>query len=131
MQTVFMRGRSVEPISIHWYFAAAVSDHQKMFCPVCCWSGNITAICLFTSPVPTFSKIVKKKTVAEFSGIPYVCTLLNCLLWVVYGLPIVEFQVLVISINAAGCLIEFTYLALYLTYAQKSIRVSLFLLAIL
>lgn len=72
---------------------------------------------------PTFIKIVKKKSVGDYSGIPYVCTLLNCLLWVVYGLPIVEFQVLVVTINAAGCVIELIYLALYLINAQKSIRV--------
>lgn len=59
----------------------------------------------------------------DYSGIPYVCTLLNCMLWVVYGLPIVKFQVLVVTINAAGCAIEFTYLTLYLIHAAKKIRV--------
>lgn len=72
---------------------------------------------------PTFINIVKKRSVGDYSGIPYVCTLLNCLLWVVYGLPWVKFQVLVVTINAAGCLIEFTYIAFYLRHAQKSIRV--------
>lgn len=72
---------------------------------------------------PTFIDIVKKRSVGDYSGIPYVCTLLNCLLWVVYGLPVVEFQVLVVSINAAGCVIEITYLVLYLINAQRKIKV--------
>lgn len=46
------------------------------------------------------------------------------MLWVVYGLPVVKFQVLVVTINAAGCAIEFTYLTLYLIHAAKKIRVS-------
>lgn len=66
---------------------------------------------------------MKRKSVGDYSGIPYVCTLLNCMLWVVYGLPIVKFQVLVVTINAAGCAIEFTYLTLYLIHAAKKIRV--------
>jgi solute carrier family 50 protein (sugar transporter) len=66
---------------------------------------------------------VKKRSVGDYSGIPYVCTLLNCLLWVVYGLPWVKFQVLVVTINAAGCFIELIYIAFYLKNAQKSIRV--------
>jgi solute carrier family 50 protein (sugar transporter) len=86
--------------------------------------GNITAICLFTSPIPTFIDIVKKRSVGDYSGIPYVCTLLNCLLWVVYGLPVVEFQVLVVSINAAGVLIEITYLVLYLMNANRKIKMK-------
>ncbi|XP_024377763.1 bidirectional sugar transporter SWEET4 [Physcomitrium patens] len=93
--------------------------------------GNITAICLFTSPIPTFIKIVKKKTVADYSGFPYVCTLLNCLLWVVYGLPVVEFQVLVVTINAAGCFIEFLFLTLYLLNAEKKIRMKVMKLLML
>jgi len=75
---------------------------------------------------PTFINIMKKRSVGDYSGIPYVCTLLNCLLWVVYGLPVVEFQVLVVSINAAGCVIEVTYLVLYLMNAQKKIKVRAF-----
>ncbi|XP_024398476.1 bidirectional sugar transporter SWEET4 isoform X2 [Physcomitrium patens] len=95
--------------------------------------GNITAICLITSPIPTFVDIVKRKSVGDYSGIPYICTLLNCLLWVVYGLPVVELQVLVVTINAAGVVIEMIYIGLYLKNAQRSVRVKVMkvLLAVL
>jgi solute carrier family 50 protein (sugar transporter) len=45
------------------------------------------------------------------------------MLWVVYGLPVVEFQVLVVTINVAGCAIEVVYLTLYLIYARGYSRV--------
>ncbi|KAH8944717.1 hypothetical protein BDL97_13G127300 [Sphagnum fallax] len=86
--------------------------------------GNIIAICLFTSPLRTFWDIVKKKDVQEYSGIPYVCTLLNCMLWVVYGMPDVQLQVLVVTINAAGCMIETGYLTTYLIFAPKRLRMK-------
>jgi solute carrier family 50 protein (sugar transporter) len=73
----------------------------------------------------TFWDIVKKKDVQEYSGIPYVCTLLNCMLWVVYGMPDVQLQVLVVTINAAGCMIETGYLTTYLIFAPKRLRVHI------
>ncbi|CAM6017772.1 unnamed protein product [Sphagnum balticum] len=93
--------------------------------------GNITAICLFTSPIPTFWDIIKKKSVQDFSGIPYVCTLLNCALWVMYGSPLVEFQMLVVTINAAGCIIELSYLFIYLLFATKKIKMKVLKLLLL
>ncbi|KAK8968544.1 Bidirectional sugar transporter SWEET4 [Platanthera guangdongensis] len=50
--------------------------------------GNAIALGLFLSPLPTFIRIWKKKSVEEFSVIPYVATLLNCMLWMVYGFPL-------------------------------------------
>lgn len=86
--------------------------------------GNITAICLFTSPLPTLWNITKKKSVQDFSGIPYVCTLLNCSLWVIYGSPLVEYQLLVVTINAAGAILELSYLFLYVTFAPKKLQMK-------
>lgn len=83
---------------------------------------SVRVSCNFYSP--TFVDIVKRKSVGDYSGIPYICTLLNCLLWVVYGLPVVELQVLVVTINAAGVVIEMIYIGLYLKNAQRSVRVN-------
>ena len=38
----------------------------------------------------TFYRICKAKDVEEFKADPYLATLLNCMLWVFYGLPIVH-----------------------------------------
>ncbi|CAK9257244.1 unnamed protein product [Sphagnum jensenii] len=81
--------------------------------------GNIISMCLFASPMPTFWDIIQKRDVQRYSAIPYVCTLLNCMLWVVYGLPDVSLQVLVVTINLSGCLIELIYISIYLVYAPK------------
>jgi solute carrier family 50 protein (sugar transporter) len=52
--------------------------------------GNVISFGLFLAPVQTISKIVKKKDVEEFSPDPYLATLLNCMLWTFYGLPLVH-----------------------------------------
>ncbi|KAL3701605.1 hypothetical protein R1sor_019627 [Riccia sorocarpa] len=85
--------------------------------------GNCIAIALFASPLPTFWRIFKKKDTENFSGIPYVATLMNCLLWVLYGLPMVSKDaLLVLTINVAGCAFEISYLILFLLYSPKKER---------
>ncbi|KAJ7564444.1 hypothetical protein O6H91_02G017800 [Diphasiastrum complanatum] len=92
-------------------------------------SGNATAVALFAAPLPTFWSILKKKSTMDYSGLPYVCTLFNCLLWILYGMPFVKpHSMLIITINGFGCAIEFIYLTIYLIYAarqNKSLRLLL------
>jgi solute carrier family 50 protein (sugar transporter) len=92
--------------------------------------GNVISAGLFLSPVPTFLKIGKKKDVEEFSPIPYLCTLFNCMLWVFYGLVHTNSE-LVISINGAGLVIEAVYLGIFLRFApnRKRLRVLAMLAA--
>ncbi|KAH0662332.1 hypothetical protein KY290_028285 [Solanum tuberosum] len=42
--------------------------------------GNAASLFLFLVPMYTFKRIIKNKSTEQFSGIPYVMTLLNCLL---------------------------------------------------
>ncbi|KAM0920695.1 hypothetical protein ACQ4PT_007349 [Festuca glaucescens] len=85
--------------------------------------GNGTALVLFLSPVPTFYRIWKKKTVEQYSAVPYLATLLNCMMWVLYGLPAVHpHSMLVITINGTGMAIELTYIALFLAYSAGADR---------
>ncbi|XP_028557181.1 bidirectional sugar transporter SWEET4-like [Dendrobium catenatum] len=91
--------------------------------------GNVIALGLFFSPLPTFIRIWKKKSVEEFSVIPYVATLLNCMLWMLYGLPIVHpNSTLVLTINCAGTAIEICYVILYLVFSNGPKRVKALLL---
>ncbi|KAJ9549790.1 hypothetical protein OSB04_022333 [Centaurea solstitialis] len=56
--------------------------------------------------VPTFYKIWKKKSVEQFSPVPYLVTFVNCGLWVFYGLPFVHpHSLLVTTTNGAGIII--------------------------
>ncbi|XP_024996934.1 bidirectional sugar transporter SWEET4-like isoform X2 [Cynara cardunculus var. scolymus] len=93
--------------------------------------GNITALILFLSPVPTFVKIVKKGEVEQFSPIPYLATFVNCGIWVLYGLPLVHpHSLLVITINGSGFVIETIYLLLFLIYSDRKQRVKVLLIAL-
>eukprot|EP01018_Ginkgo_biloba_P032575 Gb_18499 [translate_table: standard] len=82
--------------------------------------GNATSLGLYLSPLPTFWKIFKLKSTQEFSGLPYVCTLFNCGLWLLYGTPYVKpNSTLILTINGVGFLLELFYLTIFLTYASR------------
>ncbi|XP_047340464.1 bidirectional sugar transporter SWEET7-like [Impatiens glandulifera] len=88
--------------------------------------GNIISLALFLSPVPTFLKIYKKKTVEQYSPVPYIATIGNCALWVLYGLPdVTPGSTLVISINGAGFVIQLVYLLVFICYSDKKRRVRM------
>jgi len=79
----------------------------------------------------TFWRIFKKKSVEEFSYVPYVATVMNCMLWVFYGLPVVhKDSILVSTINGVGLVIELFYVGVYLMYCghKKNHRVSNYIL---
>ncbi|GAV72558.1 MtN3_slv domain-containing protein [Cephalotus follicularis] len=87
--------------------------------------GNITAFFLFASPIPTFIKIWKSKSVEEFKPDPYLATVMNCMTWVFYGLPIVDpDNTLVATINGAGLAMELIYVAIFFIYTNKKGRVK-------
>uniref|UniRef100_A0A803LWM9 Retrotransposon Copia-like N-terminal domain-containing protein n=1 Tax=Chenopodium quinoa TaxID=63459 RepID=A0A803LWM9_CHEQI len=93
--------------------------------------GNITALFLFLSPLPTFIGIHKKKTVGQYSSVPYLATFVNCMLWVVYGLPFIHpNSILVVTINGAGFFIELIYLILFVIYSDKKNKLKIVLIAI-
>ncbi|WJX32797.1 hypothetical protein P8452_21082 [Trifolium repens] len=90
--------------------------------------GNVIAGCMFLSPLPTFVGICKKGSVEQFSAIPYLATLMNCMVWTLYGLPMVHpHSILVVTINGAGCVVEIIYLTLFLIYSDRKKRLKVFL----
>ncbi|KAJ0755098.1 putative SWEET sugar transporter [Helianthus annuus] len=81
-------------------------------------AGNIIALILFLSPLPTFMKIVKAKSVQAYRPDPYVATILNCGMWMFYSLPIVHpDSLLVFTINCAGFTIEIVFITIFLIYS--------------
>ncbi|KAH0467606.1 hypothetical protein IEQ34_002639 [Dendrobium chrysotoxum] len=91
--------------------------------------GNAISLVLFLSPVPTFYRICKNKSVEHFSVIPYIATLLNCRLWVLYGMPFVKpNSTLIVTINGADTVIELLYIFIYLLYSDGSRRIKALLL---
>ncbi|KAL3642453.1 Bidirectional sugar transporter sweet5 [Castilleja foliolosa] len=93
--------------------------------------GNAISLFLFLSPVPTFYKIWKAKSVQSFKPDPYVATVVNCALWIFYGMPFVHpDSLLVITINGTGLFIEAIYVIIYMIYTDWRKR-RLILIAIL
>ncbi|KAG6496404.1 hypothetical protein ZIOFF_044271 [Zingiber officinale] len=97
--------------------------NQSMIRTIIGVTGNVISCGLFLSPMPTYIQIIKSKDVKKFSPIPYLATLLNCLLWFFYGLPIVHpNSLLVITINSIGIAFEVFYLTVFLIYASRQSR---------
>ncbi|KAF8030822.1 hypothetical protein BT93_D0115 [Corymbia citriodora subsp. variegata] len=85
--------------------------------------GNATGLLLFLAPMVTFKRIVRSRSTEQFSGVPYVMTLLNCIVFAWYGLPFISRNnILLSSINGIGGVIEFTYIVIFLIYAPKKER---------
>ncbi|EOY02360.1 Sugar transporter SWEET repeat - like 9 [Theobroma cacao] len=87
--------------------------------------GNVISFLLFASPIPTFVNIYKRKAVEEFKPDPYIATAMNCMLWILYGLPLVHpDSTLVVTINSIGLAMELIYLTIFFIYAQKKGRLK-------
>ncbi|KAK4256879.1 hypothetical protein QN277_006545 [Acacia crassicarpa] len=84
--------------------------------------GNIVSFMCFLAPLPTFYRVCKKKTTEGFQSIPYVAALFSAMLWIFYAY-IKTGEFLIITINSVGCVIEITYLVIYVTYCPKKARV--------
>lgn len=67
----------------------------------------------------------------QYSAAPYLATLVNCMVWTLYGLPMVHpNSILVVTINGSGCIIELIFVTLFLIYSggKKRLKVLLWLL---
>ncbi|XP_009395814.2 bidirectional sugar transporter SWEET4 isoform X1 [Musa acuminata AAA Group] len=94
--------------------------------------GNGTALVLFFSPAPTFRRIWKSGSVEQFHATPYLATLLNCMFWILYGLPMVHpHSTLVLTINGSGLVIELTYVIIFLLYSERNQRLRVLLVLII
>lgn len=73
----------------------------------------------------TFRRIVRNKSTEHFSGLPYIYALLNCLICMWYGTPLIsDDNLLVMTVNSAGAVFQFAYIILFITYADKASKVS-------
>ncbi|KAF7137169.1 hypothetical protein RHSIM_Rhsim07G0192200 [Rhododendron simsii] len=69
----------------------------------------------------TFMRVVKKKSTENYKAIPYITTLLSTSLWTFYGL-LKPGGLLIVTVNAAGAVLQFVYVTLFLIYAPKDIK---------
>ncbi|XP_050386714.1 bidirectional sugar transporter SWEET3 isoform X1 [Argentina anserina] len=85
--------------------------------------GNAASLLLYSTPILTMSRIIRKKNTEEFSCVPYISALLNCLLYTWYGLPVVSCgweNFPVVSINGLGILLEFSFILIYFWFASPT-----------
>ncbi|KAJ7957205.1 Bidirectional sugar transporter SWEET [Quillaja saponaria] len=85
--------------------------------------GNIISFMVYLAPLPTFYQVYKKKSTEGFQSVPYVVALFSSMLWIYYAILKDNVGLLLITINAFGCLIESLYIAIFLYYAPKKARI--------
>lgn len=83
--------------------------------------GNVISFMTFLAPIPTFYRIYKSKSTEGFQSVPYVVALFSAMLWIFYAL-IKSNETFLITINAAGCVIETIYVVMYFVYAPKKAK---------
>lgn len=89
-------------------------------------AGNLLAFVLFVSPIPTFRRIIRSKSTEQFSGQPYIYSLLNCLICLWYGLPIVSPGIIhIATVNSVGAVFQLTYIIIFIVYAEKNKKVNM------
>ncbi|KAG6684763.1 hypothetical protein I3842_12G078800 [Carya illinoinensis] len=94
--------------------------------------GNIISLFLFLSPVKTFIEIWKEGSVQNYSPAPYLATLMNCMAWTLYGLPMVHsHSTLLVTINGSGSAIQLAYIILFLIFSDRQKRLRVFLVLLL
>ncbi|KAK9669417.1 hypothetical protein RND81_13G128200 [Saponaria officinalis] len=80
--------------------------------------GNVISFGLFLSPTSTMYRIIKNKSIEKFKVDPYIATILNCVMWIIYGLPQVNpDHILVVTINGIGLGIEIIYVAIFFFFS--------------
>ncbi|XP_054812877.1 bidirectional sugar transporter SWEET2-like isoform X1 [Prosopis cineraria] len=89
-------------------------------------AGNIFAFGLFVSPIPTFRRIIRNGSTEMFSGLPYIYALLNCLICMWYGTPLISLDnLMVLTVNSVGAVFQFVYIILFVIYAEKNRKVRM------
>ncbi|KAL0542469.1 hypothetical protein IC582_022583 [Cucumis melo] len=87
--------------------------------------GNGASLLLYTVPILTFWRVIKKKSTEEFSCVPYIVALMNCLLYTWYGLPIVSKgweNFPVVTINGLGILLELSFISIYFCFSSSQAK---------
>jgi hypothetical protein len=70
---------------------------------------------------PTFKRIVRNGSTEQFSAMPYIYSLLNCLICMWYGLPFVSYGVvLVATVNSIGAAFQLAYTAVFIAFAPDA-----------
>ncbi|XP_059064310.1 bidirectional sugar transporter SWEET3b-like [Cryptomeria japonica] len=87
--------------------------------------GNATSMLLYMVPIITFRRVLRKKSTEDFSGVPYILTLLNYVFYTLYGTPLISVgteNILVSTVNGVGIILECSYIFIYLLFAPPKTK---------
>lgn len=90
--------------------------------------GNATALLIYGTPILTFIKVIKDKSVGQFACTPYVIALFNCLTYTWYGFPAVSNgweNLLVSTVNGVGIFPECFAICTYLFFAPPKLKLRI------
>ncbi|RWR86334.1 bidirectional sugar transporter SWEET2a [Cinnamomum micranthum f. kanehirae] len=74
---------------------------------------------------PKLRIIIMDKSTGHLSGLQYICSLLNCLICLWYGLPFVSPNVIMIAtVNSVGAIFQLIYITTFIIYAEKARKVK-------
>ena len=134
-------------VNVHTYLLQGTSLLLGCLCPLCKFQFWILLLFYktfkrrnhpltsFFSPLPpppnkkkkirpTFRRIIRNQSTEQFSGLPYLYALLNCLLCTWYGMPLVSSDnLLVMTVNSIGAVFQLIYIILFIVYAEKTKKV--------
>ncbi|KAJ8753041.1 hypothetical protein K2173_011809 [Erythroxylum novogranatense] len=96
--------------------------------------GNVASLCLYSAPILTFARVIRKKNTEEFSCIPYIISVLTCLIYTFYGTPVVSYgweNLPLVTIDGIGLLLESSFIIIYICFAPAREKVKVAALSIL
>ncbi|KAJ4765191.1 Bidirectional sugar transporter SWEET [Rhynchospora pubera] len=87
--------------------------------------GVLTSLLMFLSQWGTITKIMAARNSAEFNAAPFLAEFLNCLIGLLYGLPIVSpDNNVVLVVNAIGLLAESVYLMVFVVHSEMYTKIQ-------
>ena len=82
------------------------------------WVGSVISVVFFIVPCVPFYNLIKGKiTYKETPGVLLICSVVNCILWVVYGVKLSKAQVY--STNGIGGVVTTVWICIFLVFWLK------------
>jgi solute carrier family 50 protein (sugar transporter) len=112
-----------------------MSEEDDLVGEIFGWVGTAISICFFIAPIVPFSKLIKEEIEwKDIPGVLLICSLLNCVLWLNYGLLLNRF--IVYFSNGVGGAITLIFITIYLIHVSNkkfgfAILYTLILIAVL
>lgn len=97
---------------------------SSWYIPLFGWFACATSVLLFFAPLLTFLRIVRERSVGHFDSLPYIVSLLQCLLWMSYALVSKPGQMLLVS-SGCGIILQSIWCFLFFRFSDRTGRVRL------